>query len=44
MDNNDKENILEGKTILAVDDEQDVLDTLNDLLPMCKMTTATTFK
>ena len=41
---NDKKNILEGKTILAVDDEQDVIETLDDLLSMCKMTTATTFK
>jgi CheY-like chemotaxis protein len=39
---NDKENILKGKTILAVDDEQDVLETVKDLLPMCKITTAST--
>jgi CheY-like chemotaxis protein len=28
-------NLLEGKTVLMVDDEQDVLDTLEDLLSMC---------
>lgn len=35
--------MLDGKRILAVDDEQDVLDTLIDLLPMCKMVTASSF-
>jgi CheY-like chemotaxis protein len=29
------ENLLKGKTVLIVDDEADVLDTLEDLLPMC---------
>ena len=29
------ESLLEGKTVLIVDDEQDILDTLEDLLPMC---------
>jgi CheY-like chemotaxis protein len=35
---------LEGKRVLAVDDEQDVLDTLIDLLPMCEMVTASSFE
>jgi len=30
---------IEGKTILAVDDEQDVLDTLADLLDRCQVVT-----
>jgi hypothetical protein len=34
-------NLLDGKRVLAVDDEQDVLDTLVDLLPMCELITAT---
>jgi len=29
------ENLLDGKTVLIVDDEADILDTLEDLLPMC---------
>ena len=37
-------NLLDGKRVLAVDDEQDVLDTLADLLPMCKMVTASSFE
>ena len=36
--------LLDGKRVLAVDDEQDVLDTLIDLLPMCEMLTAPSFK
>jgi hypothetical protein len=32
--------LLDGKRVLAVDDEQDVLDTLVDLLPMCEIVTA----
>jgi CheY-like chemotaxis protein len=36
--------LLEGKRVLAVDDERDVLDTLVDLLPMCELVTATSFK
>lgn len=35
---------LSGKTILAVDDEPDVLETLGELLRMCKMHTATDFE
>jgi DNA-binding NtrC family response regulator len=30
---------LEGKSVLVVDDEQDVLDTVADLLGMCEVTT-----
>jgi DNA-binding response OmpR family regulator len=36
------ENLLEGKKILAVDDEPDVLDTLEELLPMCRVVKAGT--
>ncbi len=36
--------LLDGKRVLAVDDEQDVLDTLVDLLPMCEMVTASSFE
>ncbi|MGD2098844.1 MAG: response regulator [Desulfobacterales bacterium] len=36
--------LLDGKRVLAVDDEQDVLDTLVDLLQMCEMETATSFE
>lgn len=35
---------LEGKKILAVDDEQDILNTLEELLPMCEMVQAATFE
>jgi len=31
------ENLLEGKKLLIVDDEPDVLDTLEELLPMCRV-------
>ncbi|WP_051184955.1 response regulator [Desulfatiglans anilini] len=34
---------LEGKKVLIVDDEPDVLDSLEDLLPMCSITAASTF-
>lgn len=37
-------NILNGKRILIVDDEADVLDTLMELLPTCNVTRATTFQ
>ena len=37
------DNLLEGKRILIVDDEPDVLETLEDLLIMCRLTKATTF-
>ena len=36
--------VLDGKKILAVDDEQDVLDTLVDLLPMCEVAKASSFE
>jgi DNA-binding NtrC family response regulator len=36
--------LLEGKKILLVDDELDVLDTLEDLLPMCDVKKASNFK
>ena len=35
---------LEGKQILIVDDEPDVLDSLEDLLSMCEITKASNFK
>ena len=36
--------LLEGKRVLLVDDEADVLDTLEDLLPMCETMRASNFK
>ena len=36
--------ILEGKRVLIVDDEKDVLDTLIELLDMCKIDTALSFE
>lgn len=36
-------NLLEGKRILIVDDEPDVLETLEELLSICKVVKATTF-
>ena len=38
-----KENLLEGKRVLIVDDEPDVLETLAELLPMCDVVKASTF-
>jgi len=38
-----KQNLLEDKRILIVDDESDVLETLESLLPMCKIATASSF-
>lgn len=38
------ENILKNKKILIVDDEQDVLDTIEELLPMCKIKKASSFE
>ena len=38
------ENMLNGKKILIVDDETDVLETLIDLLDMCKIDTANSFE
>ena len=39
-----EQDLLEGKKILIVDDEPDILDTLEDLLTMCRLTKATTFE
>jgi DNA-binding NtrC family response regulator len=39
-----RENLLDGKKILAVDDEPDVLDTLEELLPMCSLSKAASFE
>jgi DNA-binding NtrC family response regulator len=36
-------NLLEGKRVLIVDDEPDVLETLEGLLPMCKVSKASSF-
>lgn len=36
--------LLKGKMILVVDDEKDVLDTLADLLEICKLDEASTFE
>lgn len=38
------ENILSGKQILIVDDETDVLESLVELLDMCKIDTASSFE
>jgi CheY-like chemotaxis protein len=39
-----EQDLLEGKRILIVDDEPDVLDTLEDLLTMCTITRASSFE
>ena len=36
--------LLEGKRVLVVDDEPDVLETLDELLPMCHVVKASTFQ
>lgn len=38
-----KRRMIEGKKILAVDDESDILEVLEELLDMCQVTTASTF-
>ncbi len=38
-----RESILENKKVLVVDDEQDILDTLEELLYMCAVDKASTF-
>ena len=40
----DNKKILEGKKLLIVDDEQDVTETLKDLLDMCTIDTAADFQ
>ena len=40
----DPKKMLTGKKILIVDDEEDVLDTLTDLLDMCKVDRASSFE
>jgi DNA-binding NtrC family response regulator len=39
-----KKNRLDGKKILMVDDEPDVLEALQELLPMCNVETAVSFE
>jgi len=39
-----KEQILSGKKILIVDDEADILDTLEELLPMCSVEKASSYE
>lgn len=39
-----KKNLLNHKTVLIVDDEADVLELLEDLLPMCEVVKATSFE
>jgi len=36
-------NMIKGKKVLVVDDEQDILEVLEELLDMCHVTTASTF-
>ena len=40
----DKTELLKGQRILIVDDEPDVLETLEDLLPMCVITRADSYE
>jgi DNA-binding NtrC family response regulator len=44
MEAMDTEKILEGKRILVVDDEKDVLKIVEDILAMCKIDTAETYE
>ena len=39
-----KTRLLDGKSVLIVDDESDVLETLAELLPMCEVKKATTYE
>ncbi|RLB22134.1 MAG: response regulator [Deltaproteobacteria bacterium] len=39
-----QEELLTGKKILVVDDEPDISDTVEDLLPMCEVVKASTFE
>jgi DNA-binding NtrC family response regulator len=38
------EGLLDGKRVLIVDDEPDILEALKDLLPMCEVFQASTYK
>ncbi|MDQ7783062.1 MAG: response regulator, partial [Desulfomonilaceae bacterium] len=40
----DPQEIIHGKRLLIVDDEEDVLETLIEHLSMCRIDTATTFE
>ena len=40
----DRVNVLDGKWLLIVDDEPDVLETLTDILDRCRIDTASTFE
>jgi len=39
-----RKDLIDGQRILIVDDEPDILKTLEELLPMCDLTTAATFE
>jgi CheY-like chemotaxis protein len=43
MDEERMQKAIKGKRVLIVDDEQDILDTLVDLLQMCKIDAASSF-
>ncbi len=36
--------VIKGKRVLVVDDEKDILETLVDLLDICKIDTASSFE
>jgi nucleotide-binding universal stress UspA family protein/CheY-like chemotaxis protein len=36
--------LLDGKRVIIVDDEPDILETIEELLPMCRVTTASSFE
>jgi len=44
LDTKQAEKIIKGKRVLIVDDEKDVLDTLVDLLSVCKLDSASSFE
>jgi len=39
-----KKDLIDGQKILLVDDEPDILEALEELLPACDITTATSFE